>query len=897
MIELSVNGANLLWPGNPMLRLADFLRDQLGLTGTKIGCNAGDCGACTVLLDGQQVCACLVPMGQTDGCTVETVEALADRGALSALQAAFLRHGAAQCGFCTPGILMAAVALLQHTPNPDAAQVQDALGGVLCRCTGYRKIIDAILDVAAHPTAADSAGNGVGARRPRVDGAAKLTGAEGFGADLLPEADALHLRAIRSPHAHARFTLGDLTAFRAAHPAIALVLTAADIPNNLYGIYPDGKDQKVLADGYVRHLGEPVCALVGPAPALAAIRDADLPITWAELPPVAFTATSPALHPHAAGNILCQGRVARGDPAQGFAAGAVHAQVALQTGLVEHAYLEPEAGFAERVGDRIEITACTQTPYMDRDELALILRLAPAQVRIIPTAVGGGFGGKLDLSVQPLLALAAWRLRQPVRWVYSRAESMLATTKRHPSRITAEAAADASGHLTALRFHGDFDTGAYASWGPTVANRVPVHATGPYRVPHLLCTSTAWYSNGPPAGAFRGFGVPQAAIAAEALMDDLADRLGQDRLAFRRRNALGVGDATATGQILGAGAALPHCLDALAPRWAALRAEVAAFNATNTVLRRGVGVACMWYGIGNTSMSNPSAMRIGLTAQGQCILFSGAVDIGQGSNTILRQIAATALGVADDAITLVTGDTDRTLDAGKTSASRQTFVSGNAARLAAAGLRAELLRRANAGPTARITLGAGVVEILDHGTRHLLDLSQFPAEEGLVLDHIGQFDPPTTPLTADGQGVPYASYAFAAQLALVEVDTRLGTVRTLRIVAAHDVGRAINPTLVEGQIHGGIAQGLGLALMEDYVPGRTDNLHDYLIPTIGDIPPIETILIEQPDPLGPYGAKGVGEPALVATAPAILNAIADATGARITHIPATPERVLAALPR
>ena len=892
MIELSVNGTNILWPGDPMLRLADFLRDQLGLTGTKIGCNAGDCGACTVLLDRQQVCACLVPMGQADGMLVETVEGLADHGTLSVLQAAFLRHGAAQCGFCTPGVLMAAASLLERNPTLTEAAVQDALGGVLCRCTGYRKIIEAILDVALPASSAD----GVGARRPRVDGFAKLTGAEAFGADTLPEDDdTLTLRAIRSPYAHARFTFGDLAAFRAGHPGIALVLTAADVPNNLYGVYPDGKDQKVLADVYVRHRGEPVCALVGDADALTAIRDADLPITWTKLPPVTFADGGPDLHRHAPGNVLCEGRVARGDLVAGFANAAMRATVAVQTGLVEHAYLEPEAGFAQRVGDRIEITACTQTPYMDRDELAWILALEQSQVRIIPTAVGGGFGGKLDLSVQPLLALAAWTLNQPVRWVYTRAESMLATTKRHPSRITAEAAADATGRLTAFRFHGDFDTGAYASWGPTVANRVPVHATGPYRVANLLCTSTAWHTNGPPAGAFRGFGVPQAAIATEALMDDLANQLGQDRLAFRRQNALGVGDATATGQILGHGAALLDCLDALAPRWAALRAEVAAFNAGATVLRRGVGVACMWYGIGNTSMSNPSAMRIGISADGRCTLFSGAVDIGQGSDTVMRQIAATALGVPDDAIALVTGDTDRTLDAGKTSAPRQTFVSGNAARLAAAGLRADILRHANAGVAARIVLGPGKIDVWDNGVCRSLDLASLPVADGLVLQHIGRFDPPTTPLDADGQGVPYASYAFAAQLAVVEVDTRLGTVRTLRIVAAHDVGRAINPAMVEGQIHGGIAQGLGLALMEDYVPGQTDNLHDYLIPTIGDIPPIETILIERPDALGPYGAKGVGEPALVATAPAILNAIADATGARITHIPATPARVLAAL--
>jgi aldehyde oxidoreductase len=285
-------------------------------------------------------------------------------------------------------------------------------------------------------------------------------------------------------------------------------------------------------------------------------------------------------------------------------------------------------------------------------------------------------------------------------------------------------------------------------------------------------------------------------------------------------------------------------------------------------------------------------MVIGVTPTGRVTLFSGAVDIGQGCNTIMLQIAAEALGVNVESIDLVSGDTDLTRDAGKTSASRQTFVSGNAARLAATALRNEILRRTNAGPDARITFGNGIIRSGDSA----LDPAAMPVDaDGLVLRGEGKFDPPTTPLDADGQGIPYASYAFAAQAALVQVDIELGTVRCLRIVAAHDVGRAINPQQVEGQIQGGIAQGLGLALMEEFVPGRTENLHDYLIPTIGDIPPIETILIERPDPLGPYGAKGVGEPALIATAPAIFNAIAAATGVRLTQAPATPDRVLAAL--
>src|ERR1700720_4390322 len=332
---------------------------------------------------------------------------------------------------------------------------------------------------------------------------------------------------------------------------------------------------------------------------------------------------------------------------------------------------------------------------MDRNDVAAILGIAPERVRIIPTAVGGGFGSKLDLSVQPFLAVAAWHLRKPVRMVYSRIESIVSTTKRHPARMRLRGGCDKEGKLVALDFAADFNTGAYSSWGPTVSARVPVHASGPYYVPHYRALTRAVHTNLVPAGAFRGFGVPQAAIAQEQLYDELADRIGMDRLEFRILNALDEHTPTVTGQVLGEGVGIRACLEALRSRWKSARSEAAEFNLNATgALRRGVGVAGMWDGCGNTSLPNPSTMRVGLKRDGRIALHQGAVDIGQGSATVVTQICADALGAPLEKFDLLSGDTDITPDCGKTSASRQTFVSGKAAYLAGEQLKKNILKLA-----------------------------------------------------------------------------------------------------------------------------------------------------------------------------------------------------------
>jgi CO/xanthine dehydrogenase Mo-binding subunit/aerobic-type carbon monoxide dehydrogenase small subunit (CoxS/CutS family) len=904
-IAFSVNGKNVTTAVSPAERLSKVLREGLGLTGTKVGCDAGDCGACTVLLDGEPVCSCLVATGQIEGHEITTVEGLATRAPIfDQLQKSFLRLGAAQCGACTPGMLVSATALLERCAAPSEVDVMDAIGGVLCRCTGYRKIITAVLEARSGKIAEPSplAGNAVGSRLVRLDGQSKVDGTEIFGADEIP-AGALVVRAIRSPYQRARFHFGELDSFVGTHPGIHRVLTAKDIPGeNRYGVIPRFADQPVFAEVETRFRGEAVAAVVGEAEAIEALDYATFPVAWEELPALTTIAAALApgaerIHPHRENNVLVRGRVVRGDVEKALAESDVVVGDEYETGFIEHAYIEPEAGFARRVNDQIEIQACTQAPYMDRADIAQILGIAPEAVRIIPTAVGGGFGAKLDLSVQPFVALAAWHVSQPVRMVYSRSESIVSTTKRHPSHIRVRAGATRDGKLTAMDFTADFNTGAYSSWGPTVAARVPVHASGPYHVPNYRALTRAVHTHLVPAGAFRGFGVPQTAIAQEQLYDDLADKLSIDRLEFRIMNALDNETPTVTGQVLGEGVGIRACFEALQPRWIAARAEAAAFNTkTSGPVRRGAGVAGMWYGCGNTSLPNPSTIRVGLKADGRIALHQGAVDIGQGSNTIVTQICADALGAPIDRFDLVSGDTSITPDCGKTSASRQTFVTGKAAFMAGIELRRAILHIADACECAVITFENGAVTVKEDGKERTISLGDLLLDKnGYVLTGEATFDPPTSPLDENGQGTPYAVFGFGAHLAEIAVDTELGTVRVLKITASHDVGRAINPTLIEGQIEGGAAQGLGMALMEEFFPGKGENLHDYLIPTAGDMPPVESILIEDASPIGPFGAKGIGEQAVIPTAPAILNAIHDAIGVRIRRLPATPDRVLAAI--
>lgn len=714
----------------------------------------------------------------------------------------------------------------------------------------------------------------------------------------IPLDKALTLLVFRSKKAHARILSLDVEKARKVNGVVG-ILTARDVPGrNRFGLIT--KDQPVLSHEKVRFVGEAI-ALVAAENRAAAQRAVEaINVVYEDLPAVfdaeeALTAGAPLIHTK--GNLLCRRVIRKGNAAEALSGCDLVIKKAYRTPHLEHSYLEPDAGvgFADQDGTLV-IYASTQNPHYDLKEVSEILGLEEERIRIIQAATGGGFGSKLDLTVQGLIGLALYHFQRPVRLVFSREEAFLATPKRHPMSMEMETGATRDGRIQALRARIICDTGAYASYGLAVATRAAVHATGPYEIENVEVESLGVYTNNPIAGAMRGFGVPQVAFAHESQINLLAQELGLDPLEIRKINALRAGSKTGTGQELKASVGMIKTLEAIEPHYRSAKAKWKT-EPVPEPLRRGIGIGSMWYGIGNTGVQNPSSARVEMDSHGKVTVFSGAADIGQGSSTVLAQIAAEVLGIEPSEVSLVIADTKWTANAGATSASRQTYISGNAVKDAATRLADVLVTEAVdvlKTPKPLLVLEDGFVVDSRHSDQRvpLSKLAKRAHDRGRPLSWQGYFDPETTPLEGEtGQGTPYATYAFASHLALVTADTSTGEIRANRIVAAHDVGKAINPQNVEGQIQGGVGMGLGFALMEEFIPGKTASMGDYHIPTSLDMPEIIPLIVEDEEPTGPYGAKGVGEPALIPTAPAILNAVADALGERIFRLPANPQRV------
>ncbi|NLN59407.1 MAG: molybdopterin-dependent oxidoreductase [Deltaproteobacteria bacterium] len=910
-IGFKVNGKSVEFTGQPDTRLIDFLRNHLGLTGTKEGCGEGVCGSCAVLLDGQPVKACVTSMERVAEREIETIEGIGSVNSPHPLQRAFVEKGAIQCGFCTPGMIVGSKALLDRIPLPSRTEVIGALAPHLCRCTGYKKIVEAVLLAAARKASSEeSSGLTVRGRMhpegdrysasfssvdpPNLDMTGhigipvvpmgiweKALGLTQFAADLMPD-DCLHLKVVRSGKPHAMIRKIETKA-AAAVPGVIAILTAQDI-GGTNRIGPIQRDQPVLVEDRVRFIGDAVALVAAESLEVAAKAVQRVEIAYDDLEVVSSTAgaTNPkGPKVHGGTHLLFHLKSEMGDIARGFAESAEVVDNFYETPFNDHAYIEPEAGVAwPDEGGKIVIRLATQNPHENQEQVAEALGIPCERIRIIQAPTGGSFGGKLNHQIASLLALAVCKLSRPAKLVYTAAESMMCTEKRHPFEIRFRTGATAEGKLSAIEVDMVANTGAYASYGKAVLERALIHATGPYDVPHVSVEGACVYTNTTPAGAMRGFGAPQVAFAVESQMDLLAEKLGLDPFEFRLKNLFKPGSTTITGQILRESVGARETLLALEPYYKeALAWSAKQSNCTTDGIRRGTGLACIFFGIGEAGWRNPSRVIMRLNAEGAIELLVGAADLGQGVFSTLAQIAAETLQVPGHCFVVVTPDTDITPSAGPTEASRQTLASGRAVQEAALAMKKAL----------------EVTGFYEDDTEayagRLRRCHRVLLEKGLSREFSGFFMPDTMPIDKSGKGSPHLAYAFASVLAQVEVDTASGVVKVVKLVLAHDVGRIINPLTLEGQVEGGAVQGLGFALKEEFKPNVTNKWSAYRIPRTVDMPDMETLFIESPTPEGPFGAKGIGEVPTVGPAAAIANAVARACGRRPMRLPIMPEQV------
>lgn len=904
-IELWVNDRLHTLGVSPKAMLLDVLRDQLHLTGTKNGCRHNACGSCTVIVDGDAVRSCVYPAVRADGKRVQTIEGLARDGQLHPLQQAFIDRGAVQCGFCSPGMIMAAKALLDRNPEPSREEIVDALARNLCRCTGYAKIIEAIQQVAGGPVPKEDVEEStlkvVGHRMPRPDARAKVTGKAVFAGDLYFD-NMLYAKVLRSEYPHARI-LGVATGSAKALAGVAAVLTANDVPGaKNHGLARE--DWPVLAYDKVRYVGDAVAVVAAESEEIAQEAAKLIEVEYKPLPVVssaeeALASDAPLVHDD--GNILEHIQLNQGDVEKGFEEADVIVEHEYRTPRGDHAFLEPEAavGLIDDDG-RVVVYVGSQIPFSDRAQIAASLDIPEDQVRVIQTKVGGAFGGKEDIAAQIHVALLAKATGRPVKLVYTREESLIAHPKRHECLIRLKTGARKDGTLVAAEAFLIGDSGAYASLGPYVMTRAATHSLGPYAVPNAKVDCYAMYTNNPPAGAYRGFGAPQAHFAAETQVDILAEKLGISPLELRRKNALRVGSITVTGQKLRESVGLVETIDRVAE---AMKAHEAP-ESPPPGKRRGWGVACAYKNVGlGGGVPDSAAVEIELFDEGHAQVRAGAAEVGQGIVLVLAQIVAEELGLEYDKIDVLVADTDLTPDGGATTASRQSYITGNAARLAA-----RRLREALAGvvaeqldvPPESLAFHDARVEAPQGKAMSLTEAIRLARDEGHSLVVSEVYTPPkTVPLGQTGD--MHFAFGYATQAAQVEVDITSGETKVLRVIAAHAVGQAINPRALEGQVEGGVVMGLGYALMEDFTmkEGRPEKttLTKYRIPRVREMPQIVPIIVEDQTAEGPYGAKGVGEITSIPTAPAITNAIHNAVGVRTFSLPAWPERILAGLKR
>ncbi len=883
MIHFTLNGKNVAYDGDPERPLMNVLREDLGIISPKDGCAPqAACGCCVVGMEDKAALSCVTKMSKVAGKSVTTTEGLGEYRQ-NVFANSFVKEGGVQCGFCIPGIVMQANNLIKHNPEPSRADIEKCLTPHLCRCTGYKKIVTAIEKAAEairkeEEIEMPAVGGGVGTRLPKYQAQDLVLGQHRYVDDIRLEG--MKIGALKfSDYPRALIKSMDLSAAE-AHPGVRRIFTAADVPGDRYiGLIKQDWPLMVAIGETTRYVGDVLAIVVAETDAIAREAVGLIDIDYEVLEPItdmhtAMLEDSPSIHD--GGNVLSQSITNRGDLQQSMAESVYTAQGVYETQMIEHGFMEPEACIAyprstppkspptnqggletslqssphrydETEGSGIEVLSQGQGVFEDRVQIAKLLGLPQEAVKVVLVANGGAFGGKEDLSVQGHAALAAYLMGLPVKVRLTRDESILMHPKRHPIWMEYSIGCDEAGMLTFCKGRFVGDTGAYASVGMKVLERSAGHATGAYNFPVTDIVSTAVYTNNLPCGAMRGFGVNQTAFALESCIDDLCEQGGFDRWQFRYQNALDDGDMTATGQVIEAGAGAKATLEAVKDEF-----KNAKF----------AGIAC---GIKNTGIGNgmPDSSKVTLSvvsappqANGECakvIIDHGWTEMGQGVHTMAVQTLVTETGIPPSMIEARV-ETDSEMVTGMTTASRATSLIGKA--------------------------------IIDACKRFKTDLEYHKLEELVGRRYEGEFtvDWTTKPGAMVEKIYTHYSYSYATQLVVLDEDGQLE-----KIVAAHDAGKIFNPTLFEGQLEGSIHMGLGYAISED-LPLEGGRPKSTMLRKCGilrakDMPEMEVIGVEVPDPYGPYGAKGVGEIGLVPTAGAVANALYQFDGVRRHKLP------------
>ncbi len=954
-ISLTVNDIQHTLEAKPNETLSDLLRYRLRLTGTKIGCDEAECGACTVLVDGEPVVSCIYPAERVDGKTVLTIEGLAStltpnpspegRGGLHPLQEAFVEHGAVQCGFCIPGQIMTAYALLERNPNPTKDDVRFALKDTLCRCAGYPAIENSILAAAESlrtgepvkkPHIPDSihGHQSVGHTHTRHDGADKVTGAAIFTDDLAFDG-MLFAKAKRAMIPHGFLTKLDISKAKGLKGVVA-VLTAEDIPaERNHGLVIYDWPVMIGVGERVRYVGDAIAIIAAESLEIAnqasALIEAEFDLQPVITNPVqARQEGVPQIHEK--GNLLKHIKVRKGDMEKGFADADVILEHTFHTPMYDHAFIEPECSIGVPLPDgRMEIYCGSQIPYQDRTQVARVMGWDESRVRIVGQLMGGGFGGKEDIMGQIHVAMLANVTQRPVKLLFDRHESLLVHPKRHATQIRVKIGAKKDGRIVVCESELYGDTGAYASLGEKVMTRATTHSAGPYDIEHVRADCYAMYTNNPPAGAFRGFGVTQSAFAVESMMDMLAEKLNIDPVELRRINALHVGSITNTGQELRESVGLMECIDKVSSAMCQVsglsqddlfkprvvshhdEANLTAKNlkkeergkklgalselSDSNHLVRAWGFAA---GYKNTGLGGGAPDKAGadveLYADGTFQVRSSSAEMGQGLVTVMRLVVAEEMSVPPEQVKVLVMDTDLAPNGGPTTASRQTYVTGNASRYAAKTLRDEITavmaEKFDVRPE-QIRFENGIVHVNGHSLSYAeiyKEMSTLGKQPRVRYEYEA---PKTQPLGTGGD--MHFAFSFGVQAAEVEVNKLTGEVRVLKVISANDVGMAVNPLGLQGQVEGGVMMGLGNALTEEFIVENgyvvTDRLARYRVPGIMLTPEIISIIVEHPTAEGPYGAKGVGEMCSIPTTPAITNAIYNAVGVRVDKLPVDQEMI------